>query len=390
MRTLPHGRPALAAGVLLLALVGCANDGSPTASGSAEVAGASGAPSGAPSGATGSRAAPSGRAGAGGGTASEAPGGGSGEAAGPGSPTTGDIPAIVAQVQPSVVTIRREGGEGSGVIWSAEGDIVTNHHVIEGADEVVVAFADGSRAPGEVVASDPRSDLAVVRVERSEGGGLLPAAEFATELPPVGSLAIAMGNPLGFENSVSAGIVSGHHRAVPGAAAQGAPGLVDLIQTDAPISPGNSGGALVGADGRVIGVNVAYSPPQAGSVSIGFAIPAPTVRDVVEQLLEDATVDHPWLGVQPAQLTSQIAEQFGLATDTGALVIDLAPTGPAAQAGIEPGDVIVAVDDQPVEAVEELLSALRQREVGDQVTVHVLRGDEEQAFAVTLGDVPQP
>lgn len=380
---LPRGR-LLVAPILCFALLGCASDASPSASGGAAGATSSGGSGGSPG------ASPAAGAPGGGSAASQTPDGDTGEIPVPPVAASGDIPAIVAQVQPSVVTIQREGGEGSGVIWSTEGDIVTNDHVITGATEVVVVFADGSRATGQVVASDPRSDLAIVRVERSESEGALPAADFATELPPVGSLAIAMGNPLGFENSVTAGIVSGQHRAIPGAASQGAPGLVDLIQTDAPISPGNSGGALVGGDARVIGVNVAYIPPQAGSVSLGFAIPAPTVRDVVEQLLEDGTVDHPWLGVQPAQLTPQIAQQFALAAETGALVVDLAPDGPAAAAGIEAGDVIVGIADVPVETVEDLLSALRQRAVGDEVTVRVLRGDEEQELQVTLGDVPTP
>jgi S1-C subfamily serine protease len=291
-----------------------------------------------------------------------------------------DIPAIVARAQPSVVSILREGGEGSGVVWSEDGIIVTNHHVIEGAEEVVVAFADGSRADGQVLASDPLSDLAVVQADRTG----LPAAEFATEIPPVGSLAIALGNPLGFENSVTAGIVSGAHRAVPGAA-QSAPALVDLIQTDAAISPGNSGGALVGGDGRVIGVNVAYIPPAARAVSIGFAIPATTVVDVVEQLLEDGTAEHAFLGVQPAPLTPEIAQQFGIQQTSGALVVDVVPDSPAAAGDIEPGDVIVGIGPSPVETVEDLLNALRQLDVGAETLVRLIRDDEEIETQVTLG-----
>jgi S1-C subfamily serine protease len=232
-----------------------------------------------------------------------------------------------------------------------------------------------------VLASDPLSDLAVVRTERTG----LPAAEFNPQLPPIGSLALALGNPLGFENSATAGIVSGAHRAVPGAAQQ-APALVDLIQTDAAISPGNSGGALVGADGRLIGINVAYIPPQAGSVSIGFAIPSSTVVDVVAQLLEDGTAEHAWLGIQPVALTPQIAAQYGLPVETGALVADVVPGSPAADAGLEPGDVIVAIDEDPVATVEDLLGALRRREVGAEVVVHVARdGDETEEIRVTLG-----
>jgi S1-C subfamily serine protease len=298
----------------------------------------------------------------------------------PGAGAWDDIPTIVANAQPSVVSIVREGGEGSGVVWSEDGVIITNHHVIEGVDEVVVAFADGSRADGQVLASDPLSDLAVVQTDRTG----LPAAEFATEIPPVGSLAIALGNPLGFENSVTAGIVSGAHRAVPGAA-ESAPALVDLIQTDAAISPGNSGGALVGGDGRVIGVNVAYIPPAARAVSIGFAIPAPTVVDVVGQLLDDGTAEHAFLGVQPAPITPEIAEQFGIEQTTGALVVDVVPDSPAAAAEIEPGDVIIGIGDNRVETVEDLIGALRQLDVGAETVVHLIREGEEIETQVTLG-----
>jgi serine protease DegQ len=290
------------------------------------------------------------------------------------------IPRIVAEVQPSVVSILRPQGQGSGVVWSADGIIVTNHHVIEGAEQLIVAFADGERSPARVLASDPLSDLAVLQVER----GGLPPATFAEEMPPVGSLAIAIGNPLGFENSVTAGIVSGVNRSFPGAARQ-APALIDLIQTDAAISPGNSGGALVGGDGRVIGINVAYIPPQARAVAIGFAIPASTVIDVVEQLLAEGAVQHAFLGVALAPLTPQLVERFGIERATGALVLDLRPDGPAAEGGIEPGDVVIAFGDQQVTTVEDLLAGLRRQDPGDVVPITVVRNGEEIEVEVTLG-----
>ena len=149
------------------------------------------------------------------------------------------IPDIVAAVEPSVTSIVQANGEGSGVVWNDEGVIVTNNHVVEGVDQVTVVYADGKRADGRVLATDPLSDLAIVRTDRTDA----PPARFATEVPPVGSLAIAIGNPLGFENSATAGIISGSQRSIPGSASQ-SPALVDLIQTDAAISPGNSGGAL--------------------------------------------------------------------------------------------------------------------------------------------------
>ncbi|MFL5685702.1 MAG: S1C family serine protease [Chloroflexota bacterium] len=294
-----------------------------------------------------------------------------------------DIPKIVAEVEPSVTSILQDNGEGSGVVWNADGVVVTNNHVVEGVDQVVVVYADGKRADGKVLATDPLSDLAVVQTDRKDA----PPATFATEVPPVGSLAIALGNPLGFENSATAGIISGSHRAIPGAASQ-APALVDLVQTDAAISPGNSGGALVGSDTKVIGVNVAYIPPSAGSVSIGFAIPAPTVTDVVDQLLKNGRAQHAYLGVLPEALTPEIVQQFGIQVSEGALIVEVPSGGPAAKAGIQPGDVVTGVGDTDVSTVEDMLGALRQHKPGDSVPITIDRNGQEQTIDVTLGDFP--
>jgi S1-C subfamily serine protease len=296
----------------------------------------------------------------------------------------GRIPEIVREVAPSVVAVlRADGGQGSGVIWDEAGIVVTNDHVVQGASEIEVAFATGAREPARVRATDPRTDLAVLEVDRDG----LPAAEFADQLPEVGELAVALGNPLGFENTVTAGIVSGLHRAIPSGGQT--PALVDLLQTDAAISPGNSGGALVDAEGRVIGINVAYIPPQARAVSIGFAIPAPEVVDVVTQLLEEGEVEHAFLGVRPAPLTPQIAERFGIDTDEGVLVISVVPGSGAAGAGVEAGDVLLAVDDEPMRQVEDLLSLLREHAPGDRVELTILRDGDERTIPVTLTDRPE-
>jgi serine protease DegQ len=294
----------------------------------------------------------------------------------------GQIPAIVDRVQPSVVTILTDSGQGSGVVWDESGAIVTNNHVLEGASSVSVAFADGARSPASVVATDPRSDLAVVRAQRQE----LTPATFSEQLPDVGSLVIAIGSPLGFENTVTAGIVSGLGRAIPGA---GSPALVDLIQTDAPISPGNSGGALVGADAKVIGINVAYIPPEARAVSIGFAIPSPTVIDVVTQLLQGGVVRHAYLGIQARPLTPEIAGTLGISAQAGAVVADVAPGSPADRAGLEPGDVIVRAAGQPIEDVGELFATIRRMDPGQRLDLVVLRGDQERPVSVTLGELPR-
>lgn len=306
------------------------------------------------------------------------------EALRPSARTGGDfgrIPDIVRNVEPSVVAILTDNGEGSGVVYRADGIVVTNHHVVARAGRLEVGFADGKRLPARLVASDPLSDLAALKVDRGD----IPAGRFATDLPVVGELAVAIGNPLGLENTVTAGIISGLHRAIPGAA-QRAPALVDLIQTDAAISPGNSGGALVNADGDVVGINVAYLPPQVGSVSIGFAIPAATVVDVVDQLLEQGRVRHPFLGIQPAALTPLLADRLGVERQRGVLVLVVERGGPADQAGLRPGDIIVVVDDKNVDTVEDFLGRLRGRTPGDQVRLTIVRGPDERQITAVLGE----
>jgi S1-C subfamily serine protease len=298
--------------------------------------------------------------------------------------TFGEIPAIVRRVEPSVVAILvGQGGEGSGVVWDDEGAIVTNNHVVEGSTSVEVVLATGETLPGRVEATDVLSDLAVVRVQREN----LRPAEFARSLPEVGELAIALGNPLGFEHSVTAGIVSALNRTIPSGG--GPPSLVELIQTDAAISPGNSGGALVDVDGQVIGINVAYLPPaQTGAVSLGFAIPAIVVRDVVTQLLETGEVRRPYLGIEPTQVTPEFAQAFGLDVEEGVAVVDAFAGSPAEEAGLREGDVIVAIEGEETPTVESLFARLRDFEPGGEVTVDYLRGDDRRSVDITLAERP--
>jgi S1-C subfamily serine protease len=294
----------------------------------------------------------------------------------------GRIPEIVDAVEPSVVTIATDNGEGSGVVWDDQGLVVTNNHVVAGASEVEVVLASGARLPAQVDRTDERADLAVLRVER-EG---LPPATFRKSLPDVGELAIAMGNPLGFEQSVTAGIVSGVHRSVPSGGQT--PALVDLIQTDAAISPGNSGGALVDENGEVMGINVAYIPPQAQAVAIGFAIPSPTVIDVVRQLLEKGEVDRAYLGVGVVEITPDLAEQLGLGVESGVAIESVSPGGAAARAGIRGGDIIVAIEGKPIGTVEDLYAELNRHRPGERVSVTVVRDGERRSFDVTLDEAP--
>jgi serine protease DegQ len=293
------------------------------------------------------------------------------------------IPDIVASVQPSVVTIFTGEGLGSGVIYDAGGLILTNEHVIRGADKVEVGFADGKRSSGRVRAADRVTDLALVEVERDG----LPAASFETRLPRVGELAVVIGSPLGFANTATSGIISGLHREIPGSATN-SQSLVDLLQTDAAISPGNSGGAVVNRDGKVVGISEAYIPPQSGAVALGFAIPAATVVQVVEQLRKDGTADHAFLGLVPGTITQQIADQLGLPDTRGALVLSVVDGGPADDAGIRPGDVIVSLAGEPVETPEDLLAALRGHAPDENVAVELSRGGQKQDVKVKLVDRP--
>jgi serine protease DegQ len=307
----------------------------------------------------------------------------------PSAQAAGDgIPAVVRKVEPSVVTIAHDQGTGSGVVWSKDGVVVTNNHVVSAQNQVVerveVAFFDGRRVPGQVRATDPSTDLAVVQVDRKD----LRPASFQRELPQVGELAVAVGSPLGFENTVTAGIISGLHREIPGSAAQGIRSLVDLIQTDAPISPGNSGGALVNDRGEVVGVSVAYIPPEQGAVSIGFAIPSATAVDVVGELLRTGRATHAYLGIVPDQVTPQVAAQLGLDRAAGVLVRDVADGTPAAAAGLRPGDVLTSLDGQQLTTVEDFLGELRQHRPGDQVDLTFVRDGREQQATATLADNP--
>jgi serine protease DegQ len=297
----------------------------------------------------------------------------------------------VKKAQPSIVTVFSERsdagagtgqGVGSGVIYRSDGVILTKHHVVAGASRIEVGLADGSRIPGRVTATDVDTDLAVIRVDRTG----LPAAEFQKSLPQVGNLAVVLGSPLGFEKTVTAGIVSGLHRSIPGSATE-TRSLVDLIQTDAAISPGNSGGAMVDAGGQVVGISVAYVPPQQGAVAVGFAIPAATATRVADELLEHGRARHAYLGLQPAELTPDIARELHV-SGGGVLVYALAPGGPAAKAGIRPGDVLTAIGGQKITSVEALFAELRRHDPGDGVRISYLRAGQIQTAQAQITDRP--
>src|SRR5215212_8702155 len=294
----------------------------------------------------------------------------------------------VSGVQQTPYGAQKEEGIGSGVIYRSDGYIITNNHVVEGSRNVEVAFADGSTEQGQVVGTDPTTDIAVVKVDRND----LPAASFASGDPIVGQAAVAVGSPSGFESTVTSGIVSGTGREVPAqiTGGQQESSLVDLIQTDAAISPGNSGGALANRDGQVIGINVAYLPPQqTGAENIGFAIPSDTAVSVADQLIENGRATHPYLGISLADLTPEAAQQFGVSVDSGAIVANVESGGPADDAGLRAKDVITALDSTDVKDSGDLLSALRSYQPGDNITLTVDRNGDERNIDVKLGERSQ-
>jgi len=282
-------------------------------------------------------------------------------------------------------------GEGSGVIYSADGLIITNNHVVtdqygDPVGEIEVTLATGEKLPASIVGRDPLTDLAVIRVKPDTS---LPVAKFFDGMPEVGEYAIAIGSPLGFENSVTLGIVSGLARSIEGVTGAEGIALTNLIQTDAPISPGNSGGALANARGEVIGINVAYLPPaQTGAVNIGFAIPSVVAVKVAEQIVNTGKATHAYLGVGTRTVTSDLQRQFDLSRSSGVLVAEVSPNGPAAKAGIRQGDIIISIDGKATLQSADVLIAVRDRLPGDVVEVTIDRGGQTLVIKVTLEERP--
>jgi serine protease Do len=298
---------------------------------------------------------------------------------------------------PSVVNIKvawgsSGGAEGSGVIYRADGMIITNNHVVtdestgNAVSAIKVTLATGEQLDGTLIGRDPTTEIAVIKVNASRD---LPAAKFVGQLPTVGEYAVAIGSPLGYDNSVTLGIVSGLTRQVDGATGTEALALSNLIQTDAPISPGNSGGALADASAQVIGINVAYEPPaQTGAVSIGFAIPATTATSVAEQLINNGSVKQAYLGIGLVDVTPELQQQYGLSRSSGVLVAEVAQGSPAEAAGLQQGDIIVKADGQDVTNSSALYAIDRDKKPGDKVQLSVDRNGQEQSVTVTLGERP--
>ncbi|WP_227434975.1 Do family serine endopeptidase [Nioella sediminis] len=270
---------------------------------------------------------------------------------------------------------RRPNALGSGFVISEDGFIVTNNHVIEGADEIMVEFRDGSELPATVIGTDPNTDIAVLKVEPETPLTFVPFGD--SDVMRVGDWVMAVGNPLGQGFSVSVGIVSARERALSGT-------YDDFIQTDAAINRGNSGGPLFNMAGEVVGVNTAILSPNGGSIGIGFSMASNVVAGVVNQLQEFGETRRGWLGVRIQDVTAEIAEGLGLDVVTGALVTDV-PEGPARAAGMEVGDVITTFDGVEVDDTRELVRVVGASGVGETVRVVVYRDGATQTLLVTLG-----
>jgi serine protease Do len=270
-------------------------------------------------------------------------------------------------------------GQGSGFFISADGYAVTNNHVVDKADAVEVTTDDGKSYTAKVIGADPRTDVALIKVE---GRSDFPYVKFAEHTPRIGDWVIAVGNPFGLGGTVTAGIVSARGRDI------GAGPYDDFIQIDAPVNKGNSGGPTFDVDGNVIGVNTAIFSPSGGSVGIAFAIPASTVQSVVGQLKDKGAVTRGWVGVQIQPVTPEIADSIGLKRAEGALVAEPQPNGPAAKAGIVAGDVITAVNGTPVKDARDLARQIGSIAPGTTVRLTVWRKGEEKTFSMALGELP--
>ena len=321
------------------------------------------------------------------------------------SPTPGSFSAAVRQAAPAVVSIntsarhpaandpwfrfffgdrgeQQQTGLGSGVIMSPEGYVLTNNHVVEGADEIEVVLPDARRTSAKVIGTDPESDLAVLKISLDK----LPVMTLGnSDQLQVGDQVLAIGNPFGVGQTVTSGIVSALGRNQLGINT-----FENFIQTDAAINPGNSGGALTDIDGNLMGINTAIYSRSGGSMGIGFAIPVSTARQVMESIVRNGQVVRGWIGVEPGELTPELAQTFGVKAEQGVIITGVLGNGPAAQAGIRPGDVITQVGDQPTRTVSELLSRIAALAPGQAVPFTLERRGEPVQASVTPAQRPRP
>lgn len=316
----------------------------------------------------------------------------------PAAPITGeavDTVAVAEKAMPSVVSIAVTtevtglfgsasvgSSSGSGVVISDDGYIITNFHVIAGGTSFDVTVGNETY-PAKVVGEDESSDIAVLKVDAT---GLTPIELGSSNDLRVGEFVMAVGSPFGLEQSVSTGIVSGLGRSTYMESQTTIAAYIDLIQTDAAINPGNSGGALVNASAQLVGINTLIESTSGSSAGVGFAIPVETAVDIANQLIEDGSASHAFLGVSTQTVTAQIANMYGLGVDHGAYVVLLTEGSPADLAGMQVGDIITSIGDQTIDGMGDVFTAVRSHRAGDIVEVVAMRGTTEKTFSVTLVD----
>ena len=304
----------------------------------------------------------------------------------PGSPSNA-IVDIAEHMRPAIVQLRVNGGEGpgsgSGVVFRSDGHVLTNHHVVDGARRITVIMADGEEVVARLIGSDADTDIAVVKVDRTD---IASAPLGSAASLRVGQLAVAIGSPLGLAGgpSVSVGVVSALGREIDGGDEN--PPLLDMIQTDAPIAPGSSGGALVDGTGAVVGVTTAIAVSAVGAEGLGFATPIDIARDVAEQIIAGGRAVHVWLGVEGEDVDATLAREMGVAG--GAMIRNVTPDSPAAKAGITRRDVIVSVNGMPIRSMGALKVQLRTHRPGDEVTLAYHRDKKPRSLKVKLAERP--
>lgn len=322
---------------------------------------------------------------------------------------------IYEQVSPGVVYIANKmsqrtffgeqevSGTGSGFVIDKEGHILTNYHVVSGAKSLEVHLADETVVSAEVVGSDPSNDIALIKIDvPADKLHVVPLGD--SSKVKAGQMAIAIGNPYGWERTVTTGVISSVGRTMPSETGRA---IRDMIQTDAAINPGNSGGPLLNSRGEVIGINSAIESPVRGSVGIGFAVPINTAKAALDAMKAGQTIEHAWLGITGVKLTPTLAQKLDLGVDQGAYVTKVTRGGPAAKAGLRGagisqaelsnleedlksgGDVIVAVDGQPVAGVDDIAAYIDTKKPGDKVKVKLIRDKKEMELEVTLGKWPE-
>ncbi len=272
---------------------------------------------------------------------------------------------------------------GSGVIASDKGYILTNYHVIEAADSIEIGLTDGRKAPAKLIGSDPDTDLAVLKAELPD----LPVIHYnAGNTPRIGDMVLAIGNPFGVGQTTTMGIVS-----ALGRTGLGINTYENFIQTDAAINPGNSGGALINTRGDLIGINTAIYTESAdgGSLGIGFATPADTAMRIMNEIITTGSVSRGWLGIEPQDITTDLARAFNLKNTNGVIIATLASNGPAGQAGLLVGDILLSVNGEDISGTDHLLNKIAEFAPQSKVTFNVLRGGKRHDFIVTLGKRPQ-